>query len=135
MPEKRYKKRLRAGWTALLAIYIVVSVCRPEWAPRCLIRMATGFDCPACGAVRAVSCFVRGEWRTAVFLNPYLIVVAPYLLAVCYVSFVSCPGVRRLSGLLFDKRVVLFFGCTMLVWWIFRNTPLWHAVLERESLL
>lgn len=132
MSGARYKKGRQAGWIALLAAYIVLSLLDPEWAPSCLFKMATGYDCPACGAVRSASRFVRGEWREAFFLNPYLFVVAPYLLAVSYLSFVRRSGAQRLRGLLYDRKIILFFGCLMFAWWVFRNTPLWLAVAARE---
>lgn len=132
MSDARYKIGRQAGWIALLAAYIVFSLLDPEWAPNCLFKTATGYDCPACGAVRSASRFVRGEWREAFFLNPYLFVVAPYLLTVSYLSFVRHSGAQRLRGLIYDRKTILFFGCLMVVWWIFRNTPLWLAVAARE---
>ena len=56
----------------------------------CLITLATGRHCPGCGLTRALTLLWRGEWRSAVALNP----LSPIVFSLAIVLF--CLQVRRL---------------------------------------
>lgn len=117
---------------ALCAVVAVVGLwlcaVHPEWLPRCLFRWLSGYDCPACGAQRACMHLLHGEFRTALLCNPYLFVVAPYLLLLLISEWCCAPD-ARLRSLLTRRTVIVFFALLMFAWWIFRNTPCWHRII------
>jgi hypothetical protein len=45
--------------------------------PACPLRTATGLDCPTCGGLRAAHLLLRGEFRAAFALNPFLFFALP----------------------------------------------------------
>ena len=125
-------RRSNSGKTLLYclagAIWIVVCVCFPQWTPRCLLRLVSGFDCPACGLQRAVGCLAAGEFRAAFWCNPYLALVSPYLLLVVAAE-AGGTKTANLRERITGRRIVIAAAVVMVGWWILRNTPLWHGLL------
>ena len=125
--------RWRLGLFGMLGLlYVVILVWYPEWTPRCVVRWISGYDCPACGTQRACRLLLQGEWRIAFLQNPYIVLIAPYLVAV--VAAERCGGPdSRFRHLLKARAVVVGWVVLMLVWWILRNTALWQAFVEEMS--
>ena len=99
-----------------------------RWAPKCLFRAATGYECPACGMQRAVASLAAGDFRKAFFLNPYLFAIAPYLMLLLAAAWSGESG-KRFRSMLAAPGVVACFALLMGAWWIFRNTSFWHRLL------
>ncbi|MGC4005870.1 MAG: DUF2752 domain-containing protein [Pirellulales bacterium] len=72
-----------------------------RFLPKCVLHRATGLHCPGCGGTRAAHALVHGDWRSAVWWNPLLIVGAPLMLGAVYwdkrARRAGRPGIRRLS--------------------------------------
>lgn len=50
--------------------------------PPCIFYRITGYQCPGCGAQRAVHYFLNGEFLTSFKMNPLLWVAVPYVAVV-----------------------------------------------------
>lgn len=71
---------LWAGLTAAAGLAAVMFFFNPAehgFFPRCFFRMATGWDCPGCGGLRAAHQLLHGEVRAAFALNPLLVLALP----------------------------------------------------------
>lgn len=95
------------------------------WAPKCMFRFFTGWDCPACGGQRALHAALHGRWAAAVRYNPFLLISLPYFCAVAYTTFSTSRRAQYLKCAVqhpwaIKTYVILFFG-----WWIVRNTSWW----------
>ncbi len=95
------------------------------WMPKCLFRMLTGFDCPACGSQRAFHALVHGRVGEALGYNPFLVVSMPYLGLVAWTTFDSSRCARRQRRRVQHPAVIRLYAVLFVLWWIFRNTPLW----------
>ena len=71
----------------LVLIYVNINPATSYLMPKCLFKMLTGYDCPSCGGQRALHALLNGRVYDAFMLNPFLFLVAPYILAVLYSSF------------------------------------------------
>lgn len=91
-------------------------------APKCLLKLITGYDCPGCGFQRAAHALLHGNFVQAVRFNFFLIVAIPYLLALFVSEYLLRGEIQRRwmrvthSNALMLTYVVLFF-----IWWIVRN--------------
>ena len=52
--------------------------------PKCPFLVLTGYQCPGCGAQRAVHALLHGDLRTAWAMHPLLVVSIPYILLGLY---------------------------------------------------
>ena len=61
---------------ALVALPLVFAFDPAEtwWFPSCPLRALTGWQCPFCGSLRAVHALLHGAPRSALDLNPLVIV-------------------------------------------------------------
>lgn len=114
----------------VMAIWLVVCLYFPEWMPRCLLRLVSGYDCPACGAQRAIRHFVSGELQAGFWCNPYLIILLPYILLLL-IAELGGSKTAKLHKRLTDIKVIILMMSLMLGWWVLRNTSLWNEILER----
>ena len=96
--------------------------------PRCFFKMATGFDCPGCGGLRATHQLLHGHWQTALGLNPLFVLALP--LAAC---LMIRAGWEKKTG----RRGPRLFRITTVVWiaaalvigfGVLRNAP-WRSWL------
>ena len=89
--------------------------------PRCPSKLLTGYDCPSCGAQRALHALLHGDLRGAWQFNPFLIVGLPYLLVAVWGSLRFMSG--REYARRFASRSIVVYGYILLyiVWGIVRN--------------
>lgn len=112
----------------MLAIYAVWCIYDLSWAPRCLFHAICGYDCPACGTLRAIRRVFAGDLRAAFLYNPYIWIISPYLMAVAVATFARGSAAKSLQPVVCHPAVVCLVGILTLAWWIFRNTPFWLAM-------
>lgn len=46
---------------------------RAKWLPKCMLYRLTGLYCPGCGATRALSALLHGDWKSSLHNNLLLI--------------------------------------------------------------
>ena len=64
---------------ALTAVYAIFDPAVGNWAPKCLFRVVTGWDCPGCGSQRMLHALLTGDFAAAWRANAMLVLLIPYL--------------------------------------------------------
>lgn len=113
----RHCRRLgRCGALVLVVLAIGVSAlfffdpAEYGFYPRCPMFAITGWTCAGCGMLRALHSLLHGDFVRALRLNPYLPVLAMFLL-----SLLFAPRVTRSAGWIGG------FAVLSLVYTVFRN--------------
>ena len=106
-PGKRMKSSLApcllaVGAAAGLVVLFAFDPAQSGFYPACPLHSIAGLDCPACGSLRAAHLFLRGHFRDAFALNPYLFFALPLAALACFrpAAFRSRPAVWALSAAL-----------------------------------
>ena len=92
--------------------------------------MLTGYDCPSCGSQRAIHALLNGDVVKAVKFNPFIFLIAPYLLILFYVMLSTNIFAQRIRYYAYNRITIIVYLLLYFLWWILRNTPLWHNVLN-----
>lgn len=114
----------------LISLYFLVNPATSRFMPRCIFKMLTGYDCPACGGQRVFHLLLHGEVKEALVLNPFLFVVAPYLLAILYTSISKSRLATTTKPLLTHPITIGVYFAICISWWVVRNTDWWHNLIQ-----
>ena len=114
----------------LVPLYFYFDPAHAHLAPKCMFHTLTGLDCPSCGGQRALHSLLNGEVWLSVSYNPFLWLCAPYILLLLYTSIFRGERTERLYNWLTSKRVVWSFLALYIMWWVVRNLPAWHALVD-----
>ena len=93
----------------------------------CPMRAATGLDCPACGATRAVLNLGQGRLLDALHYNALLICLGLPLVAAITLSKLNGEGSRYLPNWV-QQHLGRYVWTTVVVWTVLRNLPTFHAL-------
>ena len=125
---------LRLELVSLLAALGYLAVADPhdrsKVMPRCPIKLASGWDCPSCGGLRAIHDLLHGDVQRAFSDNLLLVLLSPILLYLWY------QHARALqTGERYEAPAGLAYGLlTMAVaWGILRNLPVWPWKPTRQE--
>ena len=91
------------------------------FAPKCLLKAVTGYDCPFCGFQRSVWALLRGDFVDAFMYNPYIYIISPYLIMVLLCVFKVIPPKSRLCKALYSRASIITAAVLTVSWWILRN--------------
>lgn len=108
-----------AAWTGTM-IYMSEPEGSP-WLPKCIFKMATGLDCPACGTQRAIRCLMHGDIGQAWGYNAFLFVSLPYVASVMFATFARCKTADKVKRFTMSRTAVNIYLCLVIAWWIARN--------------
>lgn len=97
-------------------------------APKCMFKTLTGYDCPSCGGQRVLHELLSGNIIEAFWINPFLFIAIPYLLAIAYTAFAKGAVAKRLKPTVQHTVTISFYLILYIGWWILRNTPLWQGL-------
>ena len=94
--------------------------------PKCPMKMITGWQCPSCGAQRAIHAFLHGNIYEAIAYNFFFIIAIPFLLITAYAVFMrkrSNPTVitMKLYNFVTNRFTLLTYVIVFILWWIVRN--------------
>ena len=125
-------------WAVIVAFAIMIVVplyfyfdpAHSHLAPKCMFHALTGLDCPACGGQRALHSLLNGEVWLSIRYNPFLWLCTPYIFLLLYASIFRGERTQRLYDRLTSKRVVMCYLVLYVVWWVVRNLPLWHTLVD-----
>lgn len=107
---------------SLVIIYYFVNPHVTSFPIKCVWKVLTGTDCPACGAQRALHALSHGNFTEALSYNYFFILSVPYAFLAILVSWYNYNDVfGKLKEIVFHRYtlkvyVYLYFG-----WWIMRN--------------
>ncbi len=94
--------------------------------PKCPVKMITGYQCPSCGAQRAIHAFLHGNIIEAISYNLFFIVAIPFLLLTVYAFYKmknNNPSLStiRIYNFVTNRYVLLSYVFIFFAWWIVRN--------------
>ena len=114
----------------LCAVYFFVNPATSYLMPKCIFKMLTGYDCPSCGSQRVFHMLLHGNISSAFFLNPFLFIVTPYLLAVVYSSISKSRFAIWLKPYVNHYITISVYLVIYVLWWVVRNTEWWKSLLS-----
>lgn len=117
------------GLVAGLFVLTYVPPTAASFYPKCVSYQLTGIHCPGCGLTRAAHSLLNGQIEQAFAYNPLLVLLAPYLL----VAFIRWLWFwlwgTEAQRSLFPARYAWVFGVVFVLYWIFRNIPVYPFTL------
>lgn len=113
---------------AAVAAAVVYSMFDPAengWFPRCVFRTVTGFECPGCGAQRAIHRLLHFDICGALRQNALIVVAIPYvaLLFALDTARRPTPRMMRWRDALFSPTAICIVLAVVVAFWIARNLP------------
>ena len=118
------------GFFLCVLSYYRVNPATSYLMPKCLFKMLTGYDCPSCGVQRVVHMVLHGNIKEAFLLNPFLFIVAPYLLTVFYAKFSKDKFAIEIRPFVYHYITICVYIFLYFLWWFVRNTEFWHNLLN-----
>jgi hypothetical protein len=113
-----------AGGALLACVYIsAVDPNKSSAYPQCPWKLATGLDCPMCGATRAVHSLLRGDVVGAMDHNLLFVLLVPVFLY-AFVAWTASRFGRPLPPVpISSPRVWVPLAVVMVVFTVVRNIP------------
>ncbi|MBQ2783670.1 MAG: DUF2752 domain-containing protein [Alistipes sp.] len=130
---KKYKYLTYAIMATILVAVIVYMYYQydPSYsslAPKCIVRQLTGYDCPSCGIQRAIHSLLHLDVERAFWLNPFIFVVAPYIVLLILTTLCKGKVFCRMRQYVQRRVVVYSYIALYFIWWVVRNTDWWHSL-------
>jgi hypothetical protein len=97
----RRRRYIAHAWLAAALLLCVALLLGPpgvgRFWPACPVHALLGFDCPGCGATRALAALLRGHLGVALRLNALFVLLLPLAAAAALEAYrrAVCPGVFR----------------------------------------
>lgn len=109
-----------AAVATVAALYYIFNPATSVWAPKCVFKMMTGYECPGCGSQRLLHSLLHGDIASAWHANAYLLCISPLLLlmAIAAMQRVKYP---RLYAAVNSLPVIAVVCISLVAWTIFRN--------------
>lgn len=96
----------------IVLLFIPPGSANARWLPKCALHELTGLHCPGCGATRALSAILRGDWKASLHNN---LLLFPAIATAAVLILKPELAQRRPVGIIV---LVLVLGFTVL-----RNIP------------
>lgn len=93
------------------------------FAPKCMFKYLTGYDCPACGIQRSLHALLNGDTVTALRYNYFLLISIPYFIAIAITTFWKADFIVKMRYYIQHPKVVRAILVLIIIWWIVRNIP------------
>lgn len=107
----------------VLLFLALVDPATTVFAPKCMFRYLTGYDCPACGIQRSLHALLNGDAVTALRYNYFLLISIPYFIAVAITTFCKADLIVKMGYYVQHPKVVRVILVLIIIWWIVRNIP------------
>lgn len=92
------------------------------YSPRCVWKLLTGTQCPACGVQRAMHAFLHGEFYKALHYNYFFIISIPFFICVLIAQiFKNKQWGEKLNRFFHNRYVLWSYIILFFAWWIVRN--------------
>ena len=114
----------------LLGVVVLFCAYQETFILRCIPKAITGYDCPFCGAQRALGHITHGEFIAAFLSNPYLFIISPYLITVLLCILGIIPQGSKTQNIIYSKPAIIIAGTATIIWWIIRNTDFMKSFLS-----
>ena len=101
-------------------VYFFVDPMQVRWMPRCIWKVATGYDCPGCGSQRMAHALMHGDMQAAWRANAYALCMLPLIGFMLWLELFR-ERYPRLYGRVHSPFVIWALVASVFVWWIVRN--------------
>ena len=91
----------------LLGVVVLFCAYQETFILRCIPKAITGYDCPFCGAQRALGHITHGEFKAAFLSNPYLFIISPYLITVLLCILGIIPQGSKTQNIIYSKPAII----------------------------
>lgn len=105
---------------ALVAVYFFFDPGSARWMPRCLFHELTGWQCPGCGAQRALHALLHGRLAEAWGYNPFIFIIVPLAVALGLIEAFR-DRVPRLYKAVYRPATFIAVLAALIGWTIARN--------------
>ena len=100
--------------------------------PKCPVKLLTGLSCPSCGAQRAFSALLKGNFLEALSYNWFIIFFALYAVsAVVAVVYNFNDKLDKFKHFIFSRKVLLTYVALYIIWFVVRNIWELFPIFER----
>lgn len=125
---------LIVGLLSLFVLYLYFSInpATSYFMPKCMMKVLTGYDCPSCGIQRVVHALLHGRVYEAFMLNPFLFLIAPYLIALLYSTYSKSRLALAIKPVAQHYITVIIYLVIYFAWWVIRNTDWWLNIAVAE---
>ncbi len=90
--------------------------------PKCPVKLLTGLSCPSCGAQRAFSALLHGNFWQALQYNWFMIFSILYLLLCTIVVVYDFDDkLYRFRKYLFGRTTLILYVALYFLWFVVRN--------------
>lgn len=97
-----------------------------EWAPKCIFKQLTGWDCPGCGMQRAAHALLHGDFRAAFGYNAFLLIAIPYVIAIFIADYLLRGELRqRVERIVRHPYAIMAYLLLTIAWFVLRNIYHW----------
>ncbi len=110
-----------AGVVAVAVALFIYDPVGTWWMPQCAFHSLTGWECPGCGAMRAIHALVHGHPLTALTYNYFLIIALPFLALVAYTGLSHSKRALRWSRWVYSPTTIAALLVLAVVWTVARN--------------
>lgn len=91
-----------------------------SWAPKCMVKALTGYDCPGCGSQRMFHALLHGDIAAAWRHNAFLLLALPVIILMVIVE-ANRRRWPRLYRVLFSTSAILTWTLLLAAWTLLRN--------------
>lgn len=101
---------------AIVVVYHFFDPTNSVYAPKCLLKTLTGYDCPSCGCQRLLYSWANGHFVEGLRYNYFFLVGVLYILLILLRRHFP-----RLHHVCMSPTAIYLFIIMYLSWWIVRN--------------
>ncbi|MDE7408146.1 MAG: DUF2752 domain-containing protein [Muribaculaceae bacterium] len=108
----------------VILFFIFIDPVQCTWAPKCIFKLLTGWQCPGCGFSRASHALLHGHISEALSYNYFFVISIPYALAVIISGFIPAGATGawlKLRYWALHRYMAWFYIVTFCIWWVVRN--------------
>lgn len=106
----------------LCLLYYFVNPLSDSFNVKCIWKVLTGTQCPACGAQRALHSLLHGDVIKALRYNYFFIISIPYVMLAVLASWYNQRHLfDRLKDFVYSGKTFKVYIGLYFMWWIVRN--------------
>ena len=106
---------------AAAAVLFFFDPAKSSFYPTCLFHRVTGWDCPTCGATRAIYQLLHGNFNAAFHFNAFVVLSLPVFAALGF-EFFRRKLMHR-SPMVIRPWWIWIYGAALVAFGIWRNLP------------
>ena len=107
---------------AMLLFFYFVNPEMQHYPIKCIWKMLTGTQCPACGFQRMMYALVHGQYQEALSSNYCFIIYIPFALMIILTEWYNYHHkLNFLRKILYNQYSLKLYIVLYFSWWIFRN--------------